>query len=1418
MRVDGKLAPTCANNECHKKFSATNFMDPGEVPPELQGLTYIEQQLIARVHPVVSVYKVRGGQYGYSGNIINFPQDVQQLASALPHRLADLSSVITVRTQGAEGQVDFKVRAGYVRRALVWLKANNRNYRDIQISEENLNDLPADGDVFAQVQGIDERPPAAAAQPAPAAPGAAAAPPAPAPAPAGGPAEGPQQEETEAGIHVTCMPLVRPVHNGDQVEATVADWPTIGHQAVNEFTTAGYLSMAFPTLLCHGTADLRSGRPTKVNVAEYFKYLMEYSDRRFACHPTFRFFALNSMMRWNALTNGRVFVRNNPQYRDMTAADLRRALQTNRRNVLKQALYHGNKLHGTRQFWHARCGELLDMVDQLGIPTLFLTLSAADLHWEDLFRLLAPGEDVNAMTDARRAKLLSENPLIADTFFTVRATHFIKHTYKLKYDLVDHWFRFEYQHRGSAHVHAILWHNNAPDVSNLQGASQEHLDAVIRYFDGLVSTMNPGKDLPPADVHPCRKKFSQVDEAIRGRDLGELLNRVQRHKCSNGYCQRVDKATGQPVCRFKFPFQEEPITRLFENDKGLWELVTARNDSLLNKYMEWVIALWRANMDATPIVSLGFILRYIAKYTAKGEPRSQPCAELVKAVLEASGEDDSARSVIQKLLMKTVSERDYSAQEVCHILTGQPLYDSSRSFHVVSLNKNPWVPLREENPRRDDGEADDPPPGMAEAGEEGAAAAAHVGGEAEGQAEGDQNGGEGDDAADATFPAFVLKYQARNDPRVNDLTLFQVAKGWSWSRGRWVQARREAIVRVFPRVKLTGNDDRDEAYYRVQVLLHTAWRTEAEAKGPGTWKEAFEHHGLVPEVALENALQEAAADAAAEDDLFEEPEPEEQDEEGMEEWMAVARRGPHGVVEQVELGRREMDLANDWHASSQAYGDHAALRDFVSRNRATANLEPEEEVVVDDVVYTAEQQKLIDLVQTQIDSVKAGDAPPGPPVVRRVIIQGKAGCGKSTVIKKCVAMAREQLGPKSVKIMTPTAAAATVLGMGCTTIHSLCKIFPRQQFKPLEGATLRKFQDDMEPVNFIFIDEFSMIGCKLLGWLEQRLREAKPECDDAFSNFFVYLCGDVRQLPPVCDPPLYATTGDTADVHRGRLVYQAFEKSIVLTVSQRQADATFRDALDRLSVGTSTEEDYNRFSSRFRLNVPAAEREQFNDALHVYTTRGEVAAHNTAKLVELDQPVARIAARHNNAKAKAASADCAQGLEPVVYLAKGSRVMLRSNLWLAAGLVNGATGTVVDIIYSPDKSPPDDLPVAVMVRFDKYSGPTMPDGTVPIPTQVRGWDDNKGTHCTREQFPLALAWAITVHKAQGLTVERAVVSVGQRDFQVGLIYVAMSRVKSWEGLLLDPEFSLNRMTDIRKCPGFIAREAGVRNILRKRIL
>ncbi len=132
-----------------KKFSAANNMDPGDVPEKLKGLTEIEEMLIAQTFPIVSVYYLRGGQYAYSGNVINFPQDIGEFVSRLPRHPSTLDTLV-VRRHSAERSTsfrDFTVRCDKVRKAFCWLKENNRYYTDIIIDDNVLCTLPDDGSI-----------------------------------------------------------------------------------------------------------------------------------------------------------------------------------------------------------------------------------------------------------------------------------------------------------------------------------------------------------------------------------------------------------------------------------------------------------------------------------------------------------------------------------------------------------------------------------------------------------------------------------------------------------------------------------------------------------------------------------------------------------------------------------------------------------------------------------------------------------------------------------------------------------------------------------------------------------------------------------------------------------------------------------------------------------------------------------------------------------------------------------------------------------------------------------------------------------------------------------------------------------------------------------------------------------------------
>ena len=238
----------------------------------------------------------------------------------------------------------------------------------------------------------------------------------------------------------------------------------------------------------------------------------------------------------------------------------------------------------------------------------------------------------------------------------------------------------------------------------------------------------------------------------------------------------------------------------------------------------------------------------------------------------------------------------------------------------------------------------------------------------------------------------------------------------------------------------------------------------------------------------------------------------------------------------------------------------------------------------------------------------------------------------------------------------------------------------------------------------------------------------------------------------------------------------------------------FREILLRMRNGQVTTEDWKHLMDQ----TPSKVRDltPFYTALHLHPTTEAVVEHNVSKLHSSGKPVATIKAVHTGANASKASPDDAGGLHPILCMAQGARVMLTSNLWVEVGLVNGAMGTVAAICYSSGQAPPS-LPISVMVHFDSYTGPTYPDGTVPITPVRRSWSTS-GVQCSRLQLPLKLAWAVTIHKAQGLTLDKVVINVGKKEFSSGLTFVACSRVRHLTDLLFDPPFPFQRIANLSK--------------------
>lgn len=134
--------------------------------------------------------------------------------------------------------------------------------------------------------------------------------------------------------------------------------------------------------------------------------------------------------------------------------------------------------------------------------------------------------------------------------------------------------------------------------------------------------------------------------------------------------------------------------------------------------------------------------------------------------------------------------------------------------------------------------------------------------------------------------------------------------------------------------------------------------------------------------------------------------------------------------------------------------------------------------------------------------------------------------------------------------------------------------------------------------------------------------------------------------------------------------------------------------------------------------------------------------------------------------------------------------MLTSNLWIAARLVSGYLGTIISIFYRAFVSPPQ-LPTFVVVNFYKYIGPP--------------WDPNNPTHLpippikrgNHTQIPLKMAWGLTIHKSQGMTLLKATIDIGLIECQ-GLTFTTISRVPSLQDLCISPAFSFDRFKRMKE--------------------
>ncbi|XP_074688392.1 ATP-dependent DNA helicase PIF1 [Strix aluco] len=377
-----------------------------------------------------------------------------------------------------------------------------------------------------------------------------------------------------------------------------------------------------------------------------------------------------------------------------------------------------------------------------------------------------------------------------------------------------------------------------------------------------------------------------------------------------------------------------------------------------------------------------------------------------------------------------------------------------------------------------------------------------------------------------------------------------------------------------------------------------------------------------------------------------------------------------------------------------------------------------------------------------LDAVRSG---------KSIFFTGCAGTGKSFLLKKIVG----SLPPKSTYATASTGVAACHIGG--TTLHAFAGIGSGKASleQCIQLAERPGVRQHWLACQHLIIDEISMVDGKFFDRLEAVARAVRKR-DEPFGGIQLIICGDFLQLPPVCK-----ANEETKFCFQAKSWRKCIHINMELTEVRRQTDKTFVSLLSAVRLGRCTEEVTRQ------LMQTAANRSERDGILatRLCTHKDDVEITNERRLQQLSGEVHAFEALDSDPMlVKLIDAQCPVGGR--VELKLGAQVMLAKNLDVSQGLVNGARGVVVGF-----ESEQKGLPkvrflcgVTQVIKMEKwvFKGPS-------------------GVHLSRQQLPLKLAWAISIHKSQGMSLDCVEISLS-RVFESGQAYVALSRARSLAGL------------------------------------
>ena len=1121
--------------------------------------------------------------------------------------------------------------------------------------------------------------------------------------------------------------------------------------------------MAFPDRYPYGLGGLSAQREKNLTEAIFEQTrLMTWNNHQRRNLP-YLFHLL--AQKEKRLIKSAIFSVLNKDYKSLSKGDIEKGAIEQNPELLKRINSVLKNLPTQKEFWHDIKTKVEAMVFEFGAPTFWATFSPGEYDDEDMLKYLRErNSDLPGVENMTVSQLICKDPILASTYLQTKFDALLKYMLskanpigKIKH----HFVRTEYQTRLMPHFHCIFWIEDAPLIG--QNSDEEVLDFIGKHIS-------------------CKMPNPNQDPIMYG-----LVKKFQLHKC-NSYClRRPKKCHGKARCKFGFPRAAclKPVLHGVASSiashktgsymKRLYELQRNHNEKCVNDYNPILLYLWQGNVDMQFIGEKSeSLVDYISKYATKA-PRS----EITDFDLNAmKNENKSTWAQLFQAASRLMKDREVGAMEARNfMLSENPIKTDATFFFINSVYAS-----KRKSMLKSKKDLKSLP----------------------------------DDSTDIYYGDLIGTWYPKRPPYdgpicLKDMSLYEFASNYE----RIGNAAADKIRDKSVLLRLDGNagfmkrrsqDPKkslviygpshldpfkdSEAYYFSFLLLHKPFWHESLLMGSSdSYQKEFEK--------LKNDLPEMAAHE-------EKVRRKKNFREAMEKSAEAAANGM--VLEDIDE-QQNIDNASD---IFETIRKQSSIENEEQLNEAVAGLSPDQLAVYNlfvDYVNHYYQHKSQNCSCEKFEPI-------------RLFVSGFGGSGKSHLIRTLMAYQyiRSEIkkDPCHLLLGAPTGIASH--NIGGMTLHSMWNLpvdhsngrkNSAKEYRRLKPGQVNIMRANYAHACGMIVDEVSMISNQMLMAINMRMNEVLGSNDPVpFGGMPVIVFGDLFQLEPVSgSQPFVPLTSNAAKKMFGGFpcapnIWEGFEFRQLNTNHRQKGDDNikWRTTLDHIRFGTLSSSDVDYLNERMIDTSGCKLKGEFLECYVAKFLECEHAGLGPVCLLPENKMVeefnAAVMQKKGEIPAKIIALDKLQcpkdkeilvrkllsglesnetgGLESCLNLAINTRVMLRVNDKRTPGLVNGARGTVQEIVMDSSGK----LVTKVLVKFDGI------EKIQAIERIERKFQVHPRCYVYRKMFPLINSYAMTIHKSQSLSLPCVFADLGDKIFADGMTYVAVSRCLKHNGLYL----------------------------------